>query len=65
MSVMVRIINCVYGRPAAGVPIRLERDVDGVWVEQEHGVTDDQGCIARLGDDRLHRGFYRLECNLD
>jgi 5-hydroxyisourate hydrolase len=65
MSVLVRVINCTYGRPAVGVPVRLERDIDGAWVEQERDLTDDEGCISQLGNAGLARGIYRLEFDLD
>jgi 5-hydroxyisourate hydrolase len=65
MSVAVKVINCMHGRPAAGVSVRLEGDVSGTWVEHERDLTDDHGRVAWLGDERLARGFYRLEFNLD
>lgn len=34
MSVSVRVVDCVYGKPAIGVLIRLSSQIDGTWTEQ-------------------------------
>jgi 5-hydroxyisourate hydrolase len=65
MSVFVQVIDGTYGRPAAGVAVRLERDVEGVWTEQRRDMTGDDGNIVRLCDGKLTRGTYRLEFDVD
>ncbi|MGE5291021.1 MAG: hydroxyisourate hydrolase [Micromonosporaceae bacterium] len=65
MSLTVRVIDCTYGRPVAGMPVRLERDVGRAWIEQVRSQTDDEGRLADWLPDPLARGVYRLEFDLD
>jgi hydroxyisourate hydrolase len=61
MSLSTHVLDTDRGEPAAGVPVRLERLVDGGWTEVAAGTTDDDG---RLGDfvpaARWGTGRYRL-----
>jgi 5-hydroxyisourate hydrolase len=65
MTVSVRVIDGTYGRPATGVSVRLDRDIEGSWTEQKWDVTDEEGNIAKLCDAQFTRGVYRLEFDLD
>ncbi len=54
-AVTTHVLDAASGRPAAGVPVRLEGA--GVLVEAR---TDDDGRVRELGPDRLAPGDYRL-----
>lgn len=54
MSLSTHVLDAVSGRPAAGVPVRLERD-GSVLAE---AVTDDDGRVRDLGP--LAAGAHRL-----
>lgn len=56
-AVTTHVLDTARGRPASGVPVRLERS-DGAAVGQ--GRTDDDGRVRGLGPDRLDAGDYRL-----
>ncbi|WP_158888938.1 hydroxyisourate hydrolase [Amycolatopsis anabasis] len=57
--VTTHVLDASAGRPAAGVPVRLEARGDG-WSLVAAGRTDDDGRIRDLGPDRLEAGVYRL-----
>jgi 5-hydroxyisourate hydrolase len=66
MNISVSVINCMHGRPAEGVAVRLERKVGGEWVELAHGRTDENGWLGNWHPAPvLGRGIYRLELDLD
>jgi 5-hydroxyisourate hydrolase len=65
MSVSVNVVDCVYGRPAIGMAVRLMREVDGAFTEQWHDRTDDDGRISGLQNSPLPRGSYALELDLE
>ena len=54
MSLSTHVLDAACGRPAAGVPVRLEH---GGTVVAE-ALTDDDGRVRELGD--LGTGIYRL-----
>jgi 5-hydroxyisourate hydrolase len=56
-AVSTHVLDTATGRPAAGVPVRLE-----LVGESEIGraVTDDDGRVGELGPARLEPGRYRL-----
>ena len=54
--VTTHVLDAAAGRPAKGVPVRLESG--GALVAE--GRTDDDGRIRDLGPDRLEPGVYRL-----
>ncbi|HSF26961.1 MAG TPA: hydroxyisourate hydrolase [Actinomycetes bacterium] len=63
MSVVTtHVLDTVRGRPAAGVPVRLEQlIVDGLPGHPlADAVTDEDGRLDELGPDRLDVGTYRL-----
>lgn len=65
MSVSIRVIDCVYGRPAAGLRASLSRELDGVAVKQWSDQTDEDGCISGLTKPPLALGPYILEIDLE
>jgi 5-hydroxyisourate hydrolase len=61
MGISTHVLDQASGRPATGVPIRLERLDGSVWAEVASGVTDDDGRLRTLtppGPAPL--GTYRL-----
>ncbi|TNC22495.1 hydroxyisourate hydrolase [Amycolatopsis alkalitolerans] len=54
--VTTHVLDAAAGRPAAGIPVRLESD--GRLVAE--GRTDSDGRIRDLGPERLEPGVYRL-----
>jgi 5-hydroxyisourate hydrolase len=61
MTLSTHVLDTGLGEPASGIPVRLERALDGGWLEVSAGTTDDDG---RLRDwvpaDQWHAGTYRL-----
>lgn len=43
MTLSTHVLDAGRGEPAVGVPVRLERDHDGAWVEVASGSTDGDG----------------------
>jgi 5-hydroxyisourate hydrolase len=61
--ITTHVLDTARGRPAAGVPITIERRApDGRFAELGRGVTDDDGRLRTLlGEgELLIEGFYRL-----
>jgi 5-hydroxyisourate hydrolase len=61
--VSTHVLDTVRGKPAAGVPVRLEReDATGAWLELGAAKTDSDGRCAQLlpENDSLAAGHYRL-----
>ncbi|MFC4000647.1 hydroxyisourate hydrolase [Prauserella oleivorans] len=57
--VTTHVLDNATGRPAAGIPVRLDaRDDD--WSPLAYAETDDDGRIRELGPDSLPAGVYRL-----
>jgi len=54
--VTTHVLDTAAGRPAQGVPVRLESG--GALIASGH--TDDDGRIRDLGPERLDPGVYRL-----
>ena len=56
------VLDLALGRPAAGVPVRLEARRDGGWTAVADAVTDDDGRVPRLlpAGASLAAGDYRL-----
>lgn len=65
MSVSLQVVDCVFGRPAVGMPVRLDRQVDGQWREQFKDRTDSHGYLAASPIHRQERGVYRLVLDVD
>ncbi|WBB91146.1 hydroxyisourate hydrolase [Verrucosispora sp. WMMC514] len=60
MKVTAQALDVVYGRPAAGVPARLERRTTRGWEPVAGTATDDAGHILDWTDSRLVKGDYRV-----
>ena len=59
-AITTHILDTGLGRPAAGVPVRLER-LDGAhYTELAAATTDDDGRVRELGSDQAEPGTYRL-----
>jgi 5-hydroxyisourate hydrolase len=56
------VLDTARGRPAAGVPVTLERRVDGAWREVSRAATDADGRVRSLlpEGEALAEGEYRL-----
>ncbi|GAB2989353.1 hydroxyisourate hydrolase [Amycolatopsis acidiphila] len=54
--VTTHVLDAAAGRPARGIPVRLE--TQGTLVAEGH--TDDDGRIRDLGPEELAPGVYRL-----
>jgi 5-hydroxyisourate hydrolase len=65
MSISVHVVDCVYGRPAIGMPVSVSREVEGAFAEQWRDRTDDDGRISGLHRSPLARGSYTIELDLD
>ena len=61
-AITTHVLDTAIGKPAAGVPVRLElRSEDGSWEPRGHGVTDADGRLKDLlKDTPLSLGTYRL-----
>jgi 5-hydroxyisourate hydrolase len=58
MSLSTHVLDATAGTPAAGVAVRVESRVDGVWQPFATGVTDADGRIRELGDPSA--GVHRI-----
>jgi 5-hydroxyisourate hydrolase len=65
MSVSIRLVDCVYGRPAVGISVDLTREHEGSQVVRWHDQTDDEGRISSLPESAQGRGSYTLVFDLD
>jgi 5-hydroxyisourate hydrolase len=61
-GISTHVLDTSLGRPAAGVPVTLERQEAGNWKPSGGGVTNADGRIAQLlsGGATLVAGTYRL-----
>ncbi len=58
MSLSTHVLDATTGRPAEGVAVRWEEQVDGEWRTAAQGHTNADGRIASLGDPGV--GIHRL-----
>jgi 5-hydroxyisourate hydrolase len=58
MSISTHVLDAVSGRPAVGVPVRLERSQGDAWTVVAERITNDDGRIADLAGD-VAAGIYR------
>ncbi len=64
--ITTHVLDTAAGRPAAGVPIVLELEVDGHWKEVGSGTTDDDGRLGSLiSPSQFVPGVYRITFNVD
>lgn len=47
-QISTHVLDLARGRPAAGIPVRLERRAGTVWTELGHGITDGDGRVRSL-----------------
>lgn len=59
-GITTHVLDTSRGRPAAGVPVVLERAQDTVWREVGRGTTDADGRANELLSSALQDGRYRL-----
>lgn len=59
-AVTTHVLDTARGRPAAGVPVRLEQVSGPGATEIATAATDRDGRVSSLGPDRLPPGVYRL-----
>ena len=59
--ISTHVLDLSRGKPAHGVPVRLERQEAGNWRTLESARTDQDGrCAQLLPSDDLPPGLYRL-----
>jgi 5-hydroxyisourate hydrolase len=54
------VLDATTGRPAAGVPLRLEARTGAGWAFVGDAVTDADGRASQLGPEALAEGVYRV-----
>jgi 5-hydroxyisourate hydrolase len=59
-GISTHVLDTARGRPAAGVPVVLERAVDSRWEPVGRGTTDADGRVGDLLSARPEDGRYRL-----
>jgi 5-hydroxyisourate hydrolase len=59
-GITTHVLDTSRGRPAAGVPVSLERAVDSGWRLVGRGTTDADGRASDLLSARPEDGRYRL-----
>ena len=59
-GITTHVLDTSRGRPAAGVPVVLERAVDSRWEPVGRGTTDADGRVGDLLSARPEDGRYRL-----
>ena len=62
-GISTHVLDTSIGRPAAGVPVTLERqDTAGNWTQAGGGTTSADGRVPQLlgGGEALAAGIYRL-----
>ena len=63
MTLSTHVLDATTGRPAAGVPVRLERGGDGGWEPAGQGQTDADGRLRLSGPGGaagFEPGVYRI-----
>ncbi|WP_405484764.1 hydroxyisourate hydrolase [Nocardia sp. NBC_00511] len=63
-TITTHILDSALGKPAAGVPVRLEQLTPSARILAE-GKTDDDGRIKDLGPEGLEAGNYRLTFDIE
>ena len=61
MGLSTHVLDAATGRPATGVPVRLDRATGAGWTTVAHGHTDGDGRLAGWVDSaQLTAGVHRL-----
>jgi len=64
--ITTHVLDVALGKPARGVPVRLERQDEGTFAHLAHGQTDPDGrCSHLLPAGTLVPGTYRIRFDLD
>jgi 5-hydroxyisourate hydrolase len=64
--ITTHVLDVALGRPAAGMPVRLERLAHGSFAAIAHGETDADGRASQLlRPGSLEAGTYRIRFDLD
>ncbi len=64
MSISTHVLDAAIGRPAADVPVRLERRFGDQWHEVARASTDADGRIGTLTAD-AEAGLYRVSFDVE
>ena len=67
-GISTHVLDTSIGKPAEGVPIRLERNIPGNgWTVLGEVVTDANGRVSQLlpANEHLHLGAYRLRFDVE
>ena len=64
-GITTHVLDTSRGRPAAGVPVVLERAVDSGWQPVGRGTTDADGRVGDLLRSPPEVGRYRLSFDTD
>ena len=59
-GITTHVLDTARGRPAAGVPVRLELRDGEQWREIGRGTTDDDGRLRTLTGPSIEAGTYRI-----
>lgn len=63
--ITTHVLDISKGRPASGIPVRLQAETGGKWLLVSEKVTDADGRIRDLlAEGALTAGTYRLEFSL-
>jgi 5-hydroxyisourate hydrolase len=65
MGISTHVLDTTRGRPAAGVPVTLERHDDGAWVPAGQGFTDADGRLKALHPAEPRVATYRITFGVD
>lgn len=60
MSLSTHVLDAAAGRPAPGIPVRLDSRADAGWTQVASAVTDADGRVRELGPADLPAGVHRL-----
>jgi 5-hydroxyisourate hydrolase len=59
-GITTHVLDTSTGRPGTGIPVVLDRDIDGSWQRVAATVTDHDGRCRDLGPVDAEPGTYRL-----
>ena len=66
MRIVTQVLDGTYGKPAAGVGVRLERGNSGNgWTTVGEAETNDDGRVEESDGWHLERGLYRIVFDSD
>ncbi|HZI73105.1 MAG TPA: hydroxyisourate hydrolase [Gemmatimonadales bacterium] len=65
MSISIRVVDCIYGLPAVGVPVEVTRELEGTVIQQWRNHTGDDGYVPVRSGAMQGRGSYTLEFDLE